>query len=105
MDPFKDREKGFENRFAHEAEMEFRAIARRNKLVGLWAAELLGKSGEEAHLYAAEVIRADFQEAGHEDVVRKLVADLDGRASEAEVRAQMESSLKLAREQVMTETE
>lgn len=104
MDQFKDREKGFENRYAHDAEMEFRVIARRNKLIGLWAAEKLGKSGEEAQLYATEVIRADFEEAGHEDVVRKLIADLGDKASEPDIRSQLETLLARAREQLMTET-
>ncbi len=68
MTTFDDRENAFENKFAHDAEMQFRAEARRNKLVGLWAAGLLGKSGDDAAAYAKEVVLADFEEAGHEDV-------------------------------------
>ena len=70
---FDDREKAFEAKFAHDAEMQFKAEARRNRLLGLWAAGLLGKSGEEAELYAREVIKADFEEAGEEDVFRKTL--------------------------------
>ncbi|MDA4808111.1 DUF1476 domain-containing protein, partial [Enterobacter hormaechei] len=63
-----DRENAFESKYAHDAEVRFRAEARRNKLIGLWAAEKLGKTGEEAEAYALEVIKADFQEAGDDDV-------------------------------------
>ena len=73
MTSFDDRETAFESKFAHDADMQFRAEARRNKLAGLWAAGLLGKSGDEAQAYAMEVVNADFEEAGIEDVVRKLV--------------------------------
>jgi hypothetical protein len=72
-----DRENAFENKYAHDAEVRFRAEARRNKLLGLWAAEMLGKSGEEAEAYAKEVIKADFVEAGDDDVFRKIRADFD----------------------------
>ena len=103
MDSFKDREKGFENKFAHDQDMQFRAVARRNKLVGLWAAGLLGKTDEEASAYAMEVVRVDFEEAGHEDVVRKLARDLDHRADDATIRAKMDECLVLAKAQLMTE--
>lgn len=86
---FDDRAKAFETRFAHDADMQFRAEARRNRLLGLWAAGLLGKAGEDADNYAVSVVKADFQEAGHEDVVRKLVADLQGKASEPEIRTRL----------------
>ncbi|WP_204349931.1 DUF1476 domain-containing protein, partial [Serratia marcescens] len=72
-----DRENAFESKYAHDAEVRFRAEARRNKLIGLWAAEKLGKTGEEAEAYALEVIKADFQEAGDDDVFRKIRADFD----------------------------
>ena len=72
MNTFDDREHAFEAKFAHDAEMQFKAEARRNKLLGLWAAELMGKSGDEAAEYAKEVIKSDFEEAGHEDVYRKV---------------------------------
>ena len=75
MTSMQDREKAFEAKFALDEELRFKAEARRNKLLGFWAAELLGKSDPVA--YAAEIIAADFVEAGHEDVVRKIRADFD----------------------------
>ncbi|MCC5967261.1 MAG: DUF1476 domain-containing protein [Natronohydrobacter sp.] len=89
MTTFQDRERAFENKYAHDQEMVFKAVARRNKKLGLWAAGLLGKTGADIEAYAMEVIRADFEEAGHEDVVRKLLADLAGVADEATIRAKM----------------
>ncbi|SLN23147.1 hypothetical protein PSA7680_00955 [Pseudoruegeria aquimaris] len=103
MTTFDDRESAFENKFAHDEEMLFKAGARRNKLLGLWAAGLLGKEGEAADAYAKEVILADFEEAGHEDVVRKVAADLDGLASEDEIRAKMAELLVVAKEQLASE--
>jgi hypothetical protein len=76
---FEDREKGFERKFAHDEELKFRATARRNKLIGLWAAEQLGLSGDEAHAYAREVIKADLAEPGDEDVFRKVRSDFDAK--------------------------
>src|SRR6056297_79075 len=99
MTTFKDRENAFENKFAHDAEMQFRAEARRNKLVGLWAAELLGKKGLDADAYAIEVVKSDFEEAGHEDVVRKLTGDLGDKANDAEIRAKMQELLVVAKGQ------
>ena len=89
MSTFNDRERAFENKFAHDQDMIFKAVARRNKKLGLWAAGLLGRTGEEADSYAMEVIRADFEEAGHEDLVRKLTADLGALADEATIRAKL----------------
>ncbi|MCU0899322.1 MAG: DUF1476 domain-containing protein [Cypionkella sp.] len=103
MSTFDDRENAFENKFAHDAEMQFRAEARRNKLVGLWAAGLMGKTGDDAAAYAISVVEADFEEAGIEDVVRKVAADLAGRASVDEVRAKMAELLPVAKAQLMTE--
>ena len=103
MTTFNDREKAFENMFAHDEEMQFKAAARRNKLLGLWAASLLGKIGSDADAYAMEVVRADFQESGHEDVFRKLNGDLDYRADEATIRAKMQELLAVAKGQVATE--
>lgn len=77
MTSMKDREDGFERKFAHDEELKFKAIARRNKLLGAWTAEKLGKSGDEAEAYAKEVVMADFEEAGEEDVFRKVRSDLD----------------------------
>jgi len=86
MTTFDERESAFENKFAHDEEMAFRAEARCNKLLGLWAAEMLGKSGDAAEAYAREVIKADFEEAGHEDVVRKVAGDLGDKADADTVR-------------------
>jgi len=77
MTTFDDRKDKFENKFAHDAELRFKAEARRNKLLGLWAAGLMGKTGDDAEAYAKEVIKADFEEAGDEDVFRKLRKDFD----------------------------
>ncbi|MFT4152134.1 MAG: DUF1476 domain-containing protein [Paracoccaceae bacterium] len=103
MTTFDDRENAFENKFAHDAEMQFRAEARRNKLAGLWAAGLLGKSGDEAAAYAMEVVTADFEEAGIEDVVRKISGDLVGKATADEVRAKLVELLPVAKTQLMDE--
>ncbi|HEY6834421.1 MAG TPA: DUF1476 domain-containing protein [Pseudolabrys sp.] len=98
---FDKREEGFEKQFAHDEELRFKAYARRNKLLGLWAAGLLGKSGPDAEAYAKEVVLADFEEAGHEDVVRKVVADLAGKGvDEQQVRAMMAELLAQAIEQI-----
>ncbi len=103
MTTFDERENAFENKFAHDAEMQFKAEARRNKLLGLWAAELMGKSGDDADAYAREVIKADFQEAGDEDVYRKVAGDLGDKADEATIRAKMTEMLGLAKAQLMEE--
>jgi len=89
MTTFNDRERAFENKYAHDAEMQFKAIARRNKKLGLWAAGLLGKTGDAVEAYAMDVIRADFEEEGHEDVFRKVAADLADKADEATIRDNM----------------
>ena len=104
MTTFDDRESAFENKFAHDAEMQFRAEARRNKLLGLWAAELIGKTGDEADAYAKEVVKADFEEAGHEDVVRKVSGDLGDIATADEIRAKMAELLAVAKGQLVQET-
>lgn len=103
MTTFDDREKAFESKFAHDADMQFRAEARRNKLVGLWAAGLLGKAGDEAADYAMSVVSADFEEAGIEDVVRKVAADLGALSSADAVRAKMAELLPVAKAQLMQE--
>jgi len=101
MTGFNDRETAFENKFAHDEEMKFKAEARRNKLVGLWAAELLGKTGDAATAYAKEVISADIEEHGEEDVFRKLSADLGTRADAATIRAKMAALMDEAKRQIM----
>lgn len=103
MSTFDDREHAFEAKFAHDAEMQFKAEARCNKLLGLWAAELLGKTGEDAAEYAKEVIKADFEEAGHEDVYRKLFADIGDKADEATIRAKMAECMAQAKAQLLQE--
>src|SRR5690606_20930672 len=89
---FDDRQKGQEAKFAHDAQLRFKAEARRNKLLGIWAAEMMGLTGEEANTYAAEVVAADFAEAGDEDVFRKVSADLTSKGlniPEATIREKM----------------
>lgn len=103
MTTFNDRENAFENKFAHDAEMQFKAEARRNKLLGLWAAELLGKSGDAAQAYAKEVVKADFEEAGHEDVVRKVAGDLGELSTPEEIRTKMDELLVVAKGQLLDE--
>ena len=104
MTTFDDRENAFENKFAHDAEMLFRAEARRNKLLGLWAAELMGKTGSDADAYAKEVVKADFEEAGHEDVVRKVAGDLGDMATPDEIRKKMDELLVVAKGQLLNES-
>ncbi|MEM1267210.1 MAG: DUF1476 domain-containing protein [Pseudomonadota bacterium] len=104
MSQFDDRERAFENKFAHDAEMQFKAEARRNKLLGLWAAGLMGKSGDDADSYAREVVKADFEEAGDEDVYRKVAGDLGDLATEDAIRTQMRELMAEAKAQIMSET-
>jgi len=101
MTTFDKREEGFEKKFAHDEELRFKATARRNKLLGLWAAEVLGKSGPDAENYAKEVVLSDFEEAGENDVVRKVVKDLEGKSiTEQDIRAKMAELLAQAVEQI-----
>lgn len=96
MSNFDKRQKGFEGKFAHDQELQFKAGARRNKLLGLWAAGLMGKSEEEAAAYAKEIIKADFEEAGDDDVFRKVRADFDAAGidqSDHQLRRQMDELL------------
>ena len=103
MTTFDDRENAFENKYAHDEELRFKAEARRNKLLGLWAAGLMGKTGDDAAAYAKEVVVADFEEAGDEDVFRKVAGDLGERADEATIRAKMFELMDEAKRQIMTE--
>ena len=103
MATFDDRENAFENKYAHDQAMQFKVEARANKLLGLWAADLMGKSGDDALTYAKEVIASDFEEAGTEDVYRKVSGDLGSKADEATIRAKMASCLLDAKQQVMNE--
>lgn len=103
MTTFDDRQRSYEAKFARDSELNFKAEARRNRLLGEWAAGLLGKSGEDAKTYAMSVVTADFEEPGEEDVVRKLLADLDGITDEATIRAKMSELRGIARQQVLDE--
>ena len=103
MSGLKDREDGFEKKFAHDAELKFKAEARRNKLLGLWAAEIMGKSGDDADAYAKEVVIADFEEAGDEDVFRKVRGDLDASTSDDTIREAMISLMATAIDQIQSE--
>ncbi len=92
MTTFDKREEGFEKKFAHDEELRFKANARRNKMLGLWAAEKLGISGDAANAYAKEVIMADFEEAGDDDVLQKVMKDLTAKGvatTEQDVRRTM----------------
>jgi hypothetical protein len=102
-DGFKEREKGFESKWAHDEELRFKVMIRRNKLLGLWAAGLMGLEGQAATDYARSVIQADFEEAGDHDVFRKLKADFAGKQADGAIRAKMEQFLAEAGEQVMGE--
>ncbi|RJL04986.1 DUF1476 domain-containing protein [Paracoccus siganidrum] len=103
MSTFDDRERAYEAKFAHDADLRFKADARRNRLLGEWAAGLLGKEGEEARSYAMSVVTADFQQPGDEDVFQKVAADLEGKADQATIRAKMAELLVEARRQVVDE--
>lgn len=101
MTTFDKREEGFEKQFAHDEELRFKAMARRNKMLGLWAAGVLGKSGADAEAYAKEVVLADFEEAGDSDVLRKVSKDLQPKGvTEQQIRAQMTELLAQAIEQI-----
>ena len=105
MTTFDKREEGFEKKFAHDEELRFKASARRNKLLGLWAAEKLGKSGPDAEAYAKSVVLADFEEAGDSDVLRKVRGDLESAGvatSEGEIRARMTELMETAIQEVQT---
>ena len=105
MTTFDKREEGFEKKFAHDEELQFKAMARRNKLLGLWAAGLLGKSGADAEAYAKEVVVADFEEAGDADVLHKVAQDLAGKGvTEQQIRAQMNELLATAVAQIQAGT-
>ena len=98
---FDKREEGFEKQFAHDEELRFKAMARRNKMLGLWAAGQLGKTGAEAEAYAKEVVLADFEEGGDNDVLRKVIKDLQPKGvTEQQIRTKMRELLDQAVAQV-----
>lgn len=103
MTTFDERESAFENKFAHDEEMNFKANARANKKLGLWAAELLGKSGDDAEEYAKSVVLSDFEEAGNQDVIRKVAGDLGDKSDEAAVGAKLDACLAEAKAELMDE--
>ena len=101
MTTFDDREKAFEAKYALDQEQEFKAIARRNRMLGLWAAEKMGLSAESADQYAAAVVRADFEQPGDEDVFRKVAGDFKASGlsvSEGEIRSKIDELASIARE-------
>lgn len=103
MSGFKKREKSFEGKFAHDAELEFKATARRNKLLGLWAAEKMGLSDDDAEAYAKTVVIADLEEIGEEDVFRKIRGDFDAKnvdQSDHQIRREMNEFMATAVEQI-----
>ena len=107
MTQFDDRERAFETKFAHDEEMKFRVLARRNRLLGEWAARKMGLSEEETVSYAKDVVRADFEEAGDEDVIRKVLGDLTSagiETSDTEIREALEHKSVDARRQIMEAT-
>jgi hypothetical protein len=105
MNTFDERERGYEAKFAHDQEVEFRIMARRNHLVGVWAGDLLGLKGSELALYAGTVMTADLTEPGDDDVLQKVAADFHSRSlsmSDAEIRAKMDQLLGVARREILT---
>lgn len=96
-----DRKNAFENKFAHDAELQFKVESRRNKLVGQWAANMLGKNDSDTKKYVLEVIKSDFEEAGDEDVFRKLSDDLGEKATAEDIRTKMAECLVTAKSQIM----
>ncbi len=102
MTTFDNRENAFENKFAHDADLQFKITARRNKLIGQWAAEKMGLTPEETTSYATSVVQADFEEAGDEDVIRKLLGDLTSAGVEVDdamIRAALDEKMVEARRQ------
>ncbi len=106
MTTFNKREKAFEDKYKHDQDLQFKVEVRRNKLLGLWVAELLGLTGADADAYAKEVVKADFEEPGDADVIRKIQADIQRRnldLSEHRLRKKMDELIAIAKEQIMGE--
>lgn len=106
MTTFDDREQAFENKFKHDQEKEFRVYARRAKLIGLWAAAQMGIMGDDASAYAKQIVAVDFEEPGHKDIVRRILADFQTKGvaiSEHKLEKEMEILLETARTQLMAE--
>ena len=106
MTTFNDREKAFEDKYKHDQDLQFKVEVRRNKLLGLWVAEMLGLSGADAEAYAKEVVSADFEEPGHADVIRKILGDTQPKnldLSEPGLLKKMDELVPVAKEQIMSE--
>lgn len=106
MTTFDKREKAFEEKYKHNQELQFKVEVRRNKLLGLWAGEILGLSGADAEAYAKEVVSSDFEEPGDADVVRKVLGDFQSKnqdMSEHRLRKKMDELITVAKEQIMSE--
>ena len=106
MSTFDEREKGFEKKFEKDQEFQFKAQARRNRLLGQWAAELMGMKGEAADAYAKEVVKADFEKPGEDDVFDKVMGDFKAKGvtqSDHQLRRKMEELLDVAKKQLMTD--
>ncbi len=106
MTTFDEREKVFEDKYKHDQDLQFRVEVRRNKLLGLWVAELLGIEGADAEAYAKEVVKADFEEPGVDDVIRKIQGDAAPKnldLNEHRIRKKMDELTAVAKEQIMTE--
>lgn len=104
MTTFDDRQRSYEAKFARDAELNFKAEARRNRLLGEWAAGLLGKTGDDARSYALTVVSSDFEEPGEEDVFRKLTSDIGDQVDEGTLRAKMAEMRMIARQQILEES-
>lgn len=105
MTTFDDREQGFEAKYAHDQELEFKVSARRNRLLGEWAGGLMGLQGDNVDGYAKAVVKSDFEQPGDDDVLRKVFGDLKGsgvQVSETDVRNKMEELMAIARDQLKT---
>ena len=101
MNNFNDREKGFERKFANDQEVEFKISAKRNKLLATWVANILKLNEEQKKIYITEVIKSDFQEAGHEDVFKKIKKDLEGKnIQDTEIRQKMSEFLETAQKEI-----
>jgi hypothetical protein len=106
MTTFDDREKAFEQKYKHDQELQFKVEVRRNKLLGLWVAEMLDLKGDDAQAYAKEVVSADFEEPGDADLVRKVLADLEAKSvdmNEHRLRKKMDELTVVAKTQIMNE--
>lgn len=103
MSTFDEREKAFENKYKHDQELLFKIYARRAKLAGLWAAEHLGLTGQEAETYAKQIVAVDFEEPGHDDIVRKLLSDFEAKGvdiSRHRIEKELEQLLTVAKDQI-----